>query len=141
MTGAAKQPHPSEDVAAMLRERYGKTEQSFFTSWKAPALFFLIIGGSWLLWSANHAANPDIRSSLISFTEASDRSITIRYTVSIKSAQKAHECRLIARDSFTNVVGEITDQIPAGISHLTRSVAIPTRIKAVNAGISGCRTL
>ena len=142
--------HPADRLAdmsskseddQMLRERYGRDDKSFLRSWKAPALFFAIVGGSWLLWSANHAANPAIRSTLISFTVSSDTAIEIRYSLAIDNSEKAHECRLVARDGFTNIVGEVTDLIPAGSSRMTRSISIPTRLKAVNAGISGCRTL
>ena len=43
------------------------------------------------------------------------------------------------RDYEKNVVGQLDDTIPAGDTYLERTITIPTRADAVNAGIERCR--
>lgn len=130
------------EVTAFLRERYGnRAKKSPVKSWIIPAAIFAIVGGAWLIWSGTHAANPEIRSTLISFTSQSPTSIQIRYNVEIKSTMRGHQCILVARDQDKNVVGEVVDRFPLGKRTLTREVTIPTRLHAVNAAITSCASL
>jgi Domain of unknown function (DUF4307) len=136
-------PHMSAQSRASnpyLRARYGIPEPSHnrYKKWFTPALIALVIGGSWLAWSANHYSRPEIRSTLISFQPIDNSHISIRYSVSFRSAEKAHLCQLIARDLAANTVGEITDHFPAGTTSKTLVSVIPTRVAAVNAAISRC---
>ena len=128
-----------------LRARYGIPEPShskyskYFKSWLTPALVFLIVGGSWLIWSANHYSRPEIRSTLISFSATDASHMSVRYSVSFRSANRAHLCTLIARDFSANTVGEITDHFPAGtFTPVTLVSVISTRVPAVNAAIIRC---
>ena len=111
-----------------LRDRYGIKDRNR-PAWVYPAITVAVVGGSWLFWSANH----------YSFVASDAKSIQVTYSLVFKSKNLAHQCRLIARDYSANVVGELTDSIPAGVRSITRTVAIPTRLKAVNAGIESCR--
>ena len=130
------------EVTAFLRERYGNSEKkSRVAGWVLPAALFAIIGGAWLIWSGTHAAIPEIRSTLISFSSQSPSSIQIRYNVEIKSPMSGHQCTLVARDQDKNVVGEVIDRFPLGQAKLTREVTIPTRLQAVNAAITSCASL
>ena len=90
------------------------------------------------MWSALHYSLPEIRQTVISFNVVDDRHIALRYSVTFKSANKAHLCQLVAKDFDTNVVGEIQDNFPAGVRSKTLVTVIPTRVKAVNAAISRC---
>jgi hypothetical protein len=126
--------------AAYLRKRYGINERRY-PKWLISALAFGIIGGGWLLWTANHFSNPEIRSTLISFREVDAKSIEIRYSIEIKNSDKQVFCRLSARDYGLNIVGQIDDQIPAGTKSATRIVQIPTRLAAVNAKIESCTSI
>lgn len=123
-----------------LRNRYGIKERRY-PKWLVPAIVLAVIGGSWLLWSANHFANPEIRSTLISFREIDAKSIEIRYSVEIKSPKSEVVCRLSARDYGLNIVGQIDDLIPKGTKSAMRIVQIPTRLAAVNAKIESCTTI
>ena len=123
-----------------LRERYG-ISKARFPRWLTTALIISVIGGGWLLWTANHYTYPDIRSTLISFREIDSKSIEIRYSVEIKNPNSEVICRLAARDYGLNIVGQIDDQIPQGTKSATRIVQIPTRLAAVNAQIESCSTL
>ena len=129
------------EVDPALRERYGLgSRRSGITSrqWFMPALLFALIGGSWLIWSALHYSLPEIRQSVISFRVIDTRHIELRYSVSFKSASKAHLCQLVAKDYGTNVVGEVADHFPVGTRSQTLITVIPTRVAAVNADISRC---
>ena len=123
-----------------LRERYG-ISKARFPKWVITAILVSVIGGGWLLWTANHYTYPDIKSTLISFREIDSKSIEIRYTVEIKDPKSQVICRLAARDYELNIVGQIDDKIPLGTSSETRIVRIPTRLAAVNAQIESCSTL
>jgi hypothetical protein len=120
-----------------LRERYG-IRHSRFGRWIGPAITVALIGGGWLLWSAHHYATPDVRSTLVSFQAVDNTHISVRYSLNFKKPKASHECVLVAHDYQTNVVGQLTDQIPSGTSAVTRTVVIPTRLKAVSVSIEHC---
>ncbi len=129
----------SEFTDPFLRERYGIKSRRLPT-WALPALAIAIVGGSWLVWSANHFSKPEIRQTLISFQAIDAGHMEIRYSLIFRTNSKAHTCLLTARDYSASVVGELTDSIPAGVFETTRTVQIPTRALAVNAGIASCRS-
>jgi hypothetical protein len=100
-----------------------------------------LIVASWFIWSGYNAANPAIRSDLISFKNVDDQSISITYSIQVRNTNIDHSCSLIARDFEKNTVGEISDLMPAGslsAGKNQRTIVISTRLPAVNAGISGC---
>jgi hypothetical protein len=123
-----------------LRSRYGIAERRS-PKWLVTAIAIAVLGGSWLIWTANHFSNPEIRSTLISFREVDAKSIEIRYSVEIKNPKSEVICRLSARDYGLNIVGQIDDPIPKGTTSATRIVQIPTRLAAVNAKIESCTTI
>ena len=109
--------------------------------WIKYAAVFALVGGSWLLWAGVHHSNPEIRTELISFITQDPRNPEIRYSVQRKSGTDVVVCTLTARDFEKNVVGQIEDTIPAGDTYLERTIAIPARADAVNAGIERCHVL
>ena len=123
-----------------LAQRYG-IKNKRIPSWLISAILIAVIGGGWLVWSASHFSKPEIRSTLISFNAVDSHGIEIRYSVQFKNLNKAHQCRLIARDYGANVVGEVTEDFAAGSPSQTRLTLIPTRALAVNAGINSCQSL
>lgn len=120
-----------------LRERYGNSQKAR-RPWLIPALVLFIVGGGWLLWSANHYSKPEISTDLISFTTANPKQVTLKYFVRVRTASRSHQCILIASDYQTNTVGQLTDTIPMGAHSYTRTVVIPTRTPAVSATIEHC---
>jgi hypothetical protein len=108
-------------------------------AWIKYAVVFGVLGGSWLLWAGIHHSNPEIRTELISFVTSNPRSPEIRYSVQRASGSDVVICTLTARDFEKNVVGQLEDTIPAGDTYLERTITIPTRADAVNAGIERCR--
>ena len=120
-----------------LQERYGKSQNSQ-RRWILPATIFLIVGGGWLIWSADHYSKPEIRTDLISFSITSPSKVSLRYAINVRTASKSHQCVLTATDYQANIVGQITDTIPAGGHNYTRLIVIPTRTAAVSATIEHC---
>jgi Domain of unknown function (DUF4307) len=124
-----------------LRARYGIAEPSLsrYKKWFTPALIVLLVGGSWLVWSANHYSRPEVRSTLISFKAIDSSHMQVRYSLSFRTSSKAHLCQLIARDFAANTVGEIAVRFPAGSTTPGTIIStIPTRVAAVNAAITRC---
>jgi len=130
--------HMSErESDAYLRQRYGKSRGGS-RSWILPAAILVAVGGSWLLWSANHYSKPEIRTQLISFQVSKTDAITLRYSIQLRTAKRSHQCILTASDYQANVVGQVTDTVPAGANSYTRTVVIPTRSLAATASIEHC---
>ena len=131
--------HPKVLTDPRLMQRYGikpaPSKRYLFTG----VLIFLV--SSWFIWSGYNAANPAVRSDLISFKNIDDQSISITYSIQVRNKNIDHSCSLIARDLEKNTVGEVSDLMPAGsllASKTQRTVVISTRLPAVNAGISSC---
>ena len=127
----------SPENQALLADRYGTVRRN---TWKIPAAILMIIFLPWLMWSAWHHSNPEIRITLISFQNEKSDSIDITYSIERREPSQALICTLVARDIDKNVVGEIDDAIPAAsINPITRTTTIPARIAPVNAAVVGCR--
>ena len=118
-----------------LSDRYGRRPMR----WKGSAAVALIVGGGWLIWAGLYHSRPAIRPTLISFSIASDRGISLRYWIDRRDPKAVIICTLVAHDFDKNVVGQIDDSIPAGAAHIEKTTLIPTRSAAVNASISRCR--
>jgi hypothetical protein len=132
--------HPKVLADPTLRERYG-----IKVAKKPPYLIagiLLCVIAAWFIWSGFNAANPDVRSELISFKVIDQQNISITYKITVRDLNTDHSCSVVARDIDKNTIGQVTDQMPAGTllagSNL-RSVEITTRLPAVNAGITGCQ--
>ena len=120
-----------------LHQRYGRSRKGK-RPWLAPAIVLFVVGGSWLVWSANHYSKPEISSELIAFSVADPKAVSLRYFVTVRTASHSHQCILTASDYQANVVGQITDTIPAGVHKYSRMILIPTRAQAVAAAITRC---
>jgi len=107
--------------------------------WVLPATVIASIGISWLVWVGLHHSNPDIRSSVISFTATTDREMSIRYEVVRKDKDQVLTCTLIARDYDKTVVGQIEEEIGPGLAVVQKNTEIPTRSQGVNADVVACR--
>ena len=106
--------------------------------WVLPATVIASIGISWLVWVGLHHSNPDIRSSVISFTATTDREMSIRYEVVRKDKDQVLTCTLVARDYDKTVVGQIEDEIGPGLAVVQKNTEIPTRSQGVNADVVAC---
>lgn len=128
------------EVQELLARRYGKRFGSRgLKGWKLTALVVSAFFIPWLLWSAWHHSNPEIRTALISFQNATDNSIDITYLVERRSPATSLLCTLIARDIDKNVVGEIQEKVPPAKQRaVTITTTIPTRFTPVNAAVLEC---
>jgi len=118
-----------------FNDRYGVRSQR---AWLPYALSFLLIGGGWLMWAALHHAEPAISHSLIAFDNSDPRNTEIRFVLTRRDPSAPATCILAARDLDKVIVGEIIDRIPASKGAIERTVVIPSRADAVNAGITTC---
>ena len=131
--------HPKVLTDPRLMQRYGIKPAGNKRYLLTGSLILIV--ASWFIWSGYNAANPAIRSDLISFKNVDDQSISITYSIQVRNTNIDHSCSLIARDFDKNTVGEISDLMPAGslsAGKNQRTIVISTRLPAVNAGISGC---
>ncbi len=127
---------PQPDETFDYNDRYGITPRK---SWVAPAAVFAVLGLSWTLWAALNHSQPELRSTLYSFSVTGDREITMKYSIDRRDPDATVICTLVSIDIDKNIVGQIDDQIVAGQSHVERTIAIPARIAPVSARIAGCR--
>ena len=118
-----------------FNDRYGVRNQR---AWVPYAFSFLLIGGGWLIWAALHHAEPEISYSLVAFDTTDPRKTEIRFNVTRRDSSAPATCILAARDFDKVIVGQIVDHIPASKGAIERTVTIPSRADAVNAGITTC---
>lgn len=129
--------HLDEQTQEYLNKRYGVSKKKPLSRWLALAL--LIVGIPWLIWSAWHHSNPEIRTSLVSFNPIDEESIDITFDLTRRDPSISMLCTVVARDIEKNVVGERDISIAPSTMKLTRYTAkIPTRLRAVNADILRC---
>ena len=132
--------HPKVLADPALRQRYGIKEVPKSRNWLLGALIGIV--AAWFAWSGYNAANPAVRSELVSFKIIDAQSISITYKISVRDNSIDHSCAVVARDIDKNVVGEVNDPMPAEelmVGANLRTLTIPTRLPAVNAGISSCQ--
>ena len=132
--------HPKVLADPALRQRYGIKEVPKSRNWLLGALIGIV--AAWFAWSGYNAANPAVRSELVSFKIIDAQSISITYKISVRDNSIDHSCAVVARDIDKNTVGQVEDVMP-GQSLLPganlRTVEITTRLPAVNAGIASCQ--
>jgi hypothetical protein len=117
-------------------DRYGVTRKR---SWVLPAIIVAIIGVPWTIWAALDHSQPELRSTLYSFSITGEREITMRYGIERRDPEAVVICTLLTLDIDKNVVGQIDDQIDGGEKKVIRTVAIPARLTPVSARIAACR--
>jgi hypothetical protein len=119
-------------------ERYGQPR-----SLSRPALVALGIAIAaavgLLLWSAWEYALTPVRSQIVSFTAIDDRQISVRYQITRQNPDQEVRCTIEAQDYDRTIVGELTDVIAPGLGTLTRTVIVPTRVRAVAVVVDSCR--
>ena len=132
--------HPKVLADPALRQRYGIKEVPKSRNWLLGVLIGIV--AAWFAWSGYNAANPAVRSELVSFKIIDAQSISITYKITVRDISIDHSCAVVARDIDKNVVGEVKDPMPVDalmVGANLRTLTIPTRLPAVNAGISSCQ--
>lgn len=128
--------NPVGDETFDYNDRYGITRKR---SWILPAVIVAIIGIPWTIWAALDHSQPELRSTLYSFSITGEREITMRYGIERRDPQDVVTCTLVTLDFDKNIVGQIDDQIDGGEKKVIRTVAIPARLAPVSARIVSCR--
>lgn len=128
--------NPVGDETFDYNDRYGITRKR---SWILPAVIVAIIGIPWTIWAALDHSQPELRSTLYSFSITGEREITMRYGIERRDPQDVVTCTLVTLDIDKNIVGQIDDQIDGGEKKVIRTVAIPARLAPVSARIVSCR--
>jgi hypothetical protein len=128
--------NPQGDETFDYNDRYGSTPKR---AWLLPAAIFAIIGLTCTLWAALDHSQPELRSTLYSFSVTGEREITMRYWIERRDPQAVVICTLVTLDIDKNIVGQIDDQIDGGEKKVIRTVAIPARLAPVSARIAACR--
>jgi len=118
-----------------FNDRYGVRKQR---AWVPYAVSTAIIGTAWLLWAGLHHAEPEISYSLVAFNNQDPRNTEIRYAITRRDPSAPATCIIAARDFDKFIVGQITDHIPPSDGAIERTVTIPSRADAVNAGVTTC---
>ena len=84
-------------------------------------------------------ANPPIRASLIAFSITSDKEVNIKYSIDRRDPKQVLICTLVAKDMDKTIVGQIEIEIPPStVKSLEMVSAVPTRVRAVTAGVVRC---
>ena len=89
--------HPKVLTDPRLRQRYGITSAGKNRVWIAAISIIIIM--AWFIWSGTNFANPQIRSTLISFEVIDDQKISITYKIAVKDLAKQHTCTLVKQIS------------------------------------------
>jgi hypothetical protein len=131
----SKENNASDEIFD-YNDRYGITPKR---AWILPAALFAIIGLAWTVWAALDHSQPELRSTLYSFSITGEREITMRYAIERRDPQAVVICTLLTLDIDKNIVGQIDDQIDGGEKNVVRTVAIPARLNPVSARIAACR--
>lgn len=133
---ASSQPAaPGPDLS---RQRYGRS------TGRQPAVIVVAgvaaaLGVAWVVWAAQHWATPQAASRLISYSDITERSVTVQLQVD-REAGLPVTCEVQARGAGQVVVGRATIEIPAGEdTRVFLSEVIPTSERPENAELLGCR--
>lgn len=90
-------------------------------------------------FGAYRFANPPIRASLIAFSITSDKEVSIKYSIDRRDPKQNLICTLVAKDIEKTIVGQIEIQIPPTTAKSIEMIsAVPTRVRAVTAGVVRC---
>lgn len=129
--------HPDVQVNPKLRARYGLDHKNFSLISLIVLTVTALIG--WLIWSALYYANPKLSVQLIAYQNQGNNQIVVTYQVKSTTVREKIICRVVARDLYRNIVGEINDSIvyPSQKS-ITRITTLSTLSPAVNAEVISC---
>ncbi len=127
----------SPDTKALLEQRYGRNSRKTGTY---TGVILAVIFLPWLLWSAWHHSNPELRTYTVRYSTVDDRSISLTFELTRSDPQANANCTLIALDIDRNVVGEMDLAIPpANSAKQLITAEITTRLRAVAAAVDRCR--
>ena len=125
----------TDEQAELLAQRYGPARR------KPVGVLVgvgVVVAGllAWLVWAGLLAATPDVRWEVTGYSNVTDRSIQISFTVN-KQVHDTAICTVQARDEHDNEVGRadlpISDALANVEVHYTlKVIARPTTVDVLN---------
>lgn len=108
----------------------------------AIGLIATALGIVWLVWAANHHANPTVAGQVTGFTVVSDSRATAKVTVQRGDTSRPGQCLVIAQARSFERVAEVTLDVPAGGAELTTfDVEMKTLKRATSVSVDHCRPI
>ena len=126
---------PGADVAA-LSSRYGTDRPRIGAVLVAIAVLVPFV--AWVLWAALEHADQDLRWETSGFTEITDESVTVRFTVYLPPGSSA-ECVVRAMDSHGVEVGRATVPIESTGGATPVVYALPVTARPSTAFVETCQ--
>lgn len=126
---------PGADVAA-LSSRYGTDRPRIGAVLVAIAVLVPFV--AWVLWAALEHADQDLRWETSGFTDITDESVTVRFTVYLPPGSSA-ECVVRAMDSHGVEVGRATVPIESTGGATPVVYALPVTARPSTAFVETCQ--
>lgn len=128
---------PTTDAERISR-RYPASRTPGWT-WIVLATALAAVGGTWLIWSALHGANPAISAKIVSFTVTSDQTVNVRITTQRPDPAQAAVCTLTAQAVTYDTVGQHILELQPGETELEHhDLTIRTFKRPTSVKIDGC---
>jgi hypothetical protein len=132
-------PPLTDEQVALLAQRYGPAHRK-------PVGVLIAVGVvvaallAWLVWAGLLAATPDVRWEVTGYSDVTDRSIQITFTVT-KQVHDTAICTVQARDEQNNEVGRadvpVSDALTnVEVRYTLKVIAKPTTVDVLNCVIA-----
>ena len=93
---------------------------------------------AYVVWSAWHQANPEVRTGLLGFRVLDDRRVEVRFEAAADPGTGLR-CSVRARNADHQVIGSAEVSVGPGTQARREAVAVvPTRERAVDASVASC---
>ncbi len=126
------------DAAARLARRYppSRTPRGL---WIAIAATLALVGGSWMIWSAVHGANPAISAKIVSFDVTSDQTVEVLVTTQRPDPARPAVCTVIVQAASYDTVGQYPIELGPGTEVLEdHPITVRTFKRGTSASIRSC---
>ena len=91
----------------------------------------------WVVWYGIASTVGAISPQVTGYQVSSDSAVRVDYAL-IRPADTAVSCVVVALDERKGRAGAVTDEIPAGATHVQRTVEIRTSHRAVTGIVESC---
>ena len=126
------------DAAARLARRYPPARTPRWL-WVAIAATLALVGGSWMIWSALHGANPAISAKIVSFEVTSDQTVDVRVTTQRPDPTRPAVCTVIVQAESYDTVGQYPIELGPGTEVLEdHPITVRTFKRGTSASIRSC---
>lgn len=128
----------SETDAQRIARRYPPSRTPRWL-WIVVAVVLAGVGGTWLLWSALHGANPPISAKIVSWTVTSDQTMDVRVTTQRPDPARPATCTITAQAESYETVGQYDVVLAPGTEELEdHDIVIRTFKRATSVKVLTC---